>query len=107
MSQRFRWVQCQLERLAKLKTQGAIHDALTTLPLTLDRTYEYMLCRIDSEDRQLARDILELLSFSLMPMNLNRICEFLQITLGMAVLDHSKKLTDPKDVSFRRASDCV
>ncbi|MCJ1383613.1 hypothetical protein MMC17_006727 [Xylographa soralifera] len=94
----FRWVQCQLERLAKLKTQGAIHDALTTLPLTLDRTYEDMLCRIDFEDKQFARDILELLSYALMPMNLNRICEFLQITLGMAVLDHNKKLTDPKDV---------
>ncbi|MCJ1286866.1 hypothetical protein MMC26_006212 [Xylographa opegraphella] len=94
----FRWVQCQLERLAKLKTQGAIHDALTTLPLTLDRTYEDMLCRIETEDKQLARDILELLSFSLMPMNLTRVCEFLQITLGMTVLDHNKKLTDPKDV---------
>ncbi|MCJ1437034.1 hypothetical protein MMC27_006419 [Xylographa pallens] len=94
----FRWVQCQLERLAKLKTQGAIRDALTTLPLTLDRTYEDMLCRIDAEDKQLARDILELLTFASMPMDLNEICEYLQITLGMAVLDHNKKLTDPKDV---------
>ncbi|MCJ1405083.1 hypothetical protein MMC11_008309 [Xylographa trunciseda] len=94
----FRWVQCQLERLAKLKTQGAIHDALIALPPTLDKTYEDLLCRIDIEDRQIARDILELLSFAFEPMNLNRICEFLQITSGMAVLDHDKKLTDPKDV---------
>ncbi|MCJ1393371.1 hypothetical protein MMC18_006244 [Xylographa bjoerkii] len=94
----FRWVQCQLDRLAKLKTEGAIHDALTSLPPTLDKTYEEMLCRVGVEDEHLARDILQLLSFALEPMNLNKICEFLQITSGMAVLDHSKKLTDPKDV---------
>ena len=61
-----------------------------------------MLCRIEIEDKKIAREILELLSFSLKPMTLNEICEFLQITEGMTVLDDNKKLTDPKDVRVSR-----
>ncbi|MCJ1473880.1 hypothetical protein MMC13_002535 [Lambiella insularis] len=94
----FRWVQCQLDRLSKLRTPGAIHGALETLPPTLDKTYEDMLCRIEPEDKELAHDILELLSFSLEPLNLNQVCEYLQVVPGMDILDESKKLTDPKDI---------
>lgn len=60
-----------------------------------------MLCRIKSEDRELANDVLELLAFSLEPPDLNPVCEFLQIPPGMAILDESKKLTDPKHACLR------
>lgn len=96
---RFRWVYCQLDLLSRLRTPGAVKNALKSLPPTLDKTYEALLSRIDGEeDRQLTREILELLAFSLRPLKLPEICEYLQIAPGMPILDESKRLTDSKDV---------
>ena len=96
---RFRWVYCQLEILSRLRTPGAVRAALASLPPTLDKTYEELLSRIDGEeDRMLAREIFELLAFSLRPMALSEVSEFLQITPGIKSLDDSKRLTNPKDI---------
>ena len=96
---RFRWVYCQLDLLSRLRTPGAVRNALKSLPPTLDETYKALLSRIDGEeDKKLSRDILELLAFSLYPLTLSEICEYLQITPGMFILDESKRLTDSKDV---------
>lgn len=65
----------------------------------MDKAYEELLSRIDGqEDRKLAREILELLAFSLRPMTLIEVSEFLQITLGIGGIDDSKCLTNPKDI---------
>lgn len=99
LSLRFRWVHCQLDLLSRLRTPGAVKNALKSLPPTLDKTYEMLLSRIDGEeDRQLTREILEFLAFSLRPLKLPEICEYLQIAPGMPILDESKRLTDSKDV---------
>lgn len=98
-SSRFRWVYCQLDLLSRLRTPGAVRNALKSLPPTLDKTYETLLSRIDGdEDKKLTREILELLAFSLRPLTLLEICEYLQITPGIRILDESKRLTDRKDV---------
>lgn len=73
--------------------------ALDSLPPTLDKTYEKLLCRLDAtEDRALARNILELLAFTLRPLLLSEIWEALQITPGLPHLDESKRLTNPIEV---------
>lgn len=96
---RFRWVQCQLDLLSRLRTPGAIRKALKSLPPTLDKTYEEILGRIDGEeDRTLTKQILELLAFTLRPLKLSNVCEILQITPGMPRLDESKCLTQPTDI---------
>ena len=96
---RFRWVQCQLDLLSRLRTPGAVRKALTSLPPTLDKTYEEILGRIDGEeDRALTKQILELLVFTLRPLTLSLVCEILQITPGMLRLDESKCLTQPTDI---------
>ncbi len=65
----------------------------------MDTTYEALLSRIDGEeDKGLTREILELLAFSFRPLDLDEVCEYLQITPGMMTLDESKRLTNPKDV---------
>ncbi|KAL9046164.1 MAG: hypothetical protein Q9214_000932 [Letrouitia sp. 1 TL-2023] len=82
-----------------LRTPGAVKKALSSLPPTLDKTYESILGRIDEEeDRVLTRQILELLAFSLRPLRLTEVCIMLQITPGMQALDESKSLTQPKDI---------
>lgn len=96
---RFRWVQCQLDLLSRLRTPGAIRKALISLPPTLDKTYEELLGRIDGEeDRVLTKQILEVLAFTLRPLTLSVVCEILQITPGMPKLDESKCLTQPTDI---------
>ena len=96
---RFRWVQCQLDILSRLRTPGAVREALTKLPPTLDKTYEGLLQRIDDdEDKSLAREILEILTFSFRPLRLQEVCEMLQITSGLRALDESKCLADPIDI---------
>jgi hypothetical protein len=96
---RLRWVQCQLDTLSRLRTPGAVREALTKLPPTLDKTYESLLSRIgDDEDKVLAREILEILAFTFRPLRLAELCDFLQITPGLRVLDESKCLADPADI---------
>lgn len=96
---RLRWVQCQLDILSRLRTPGAVREALTKLPPTLDKTYESLLNRIgDDEDKVLAREILEILAFTFWPLRLVELCEFLQITPGLRTLDESKCLADPADI---------
>lgn len=96
---RFRWVYCQLDLLSRLRTPGAVRKALKSLPPTLDKSYETLLSRIDGEeDRKLTREILELMAFSLRPLTLPEICDYLQIVPEMPILDESKRLTDSKDV---------
>ena len=96
---RFRWVQCQLDLLSRLRTPGAIQKVLHSLPSTLDKTYEDMLGRIDGEeDRALTKQILQILTFNLYPLALSDVCEMLQITPGMRTLDETKCLTHPRDI---------
>ena len=96
---RFRWVQCQLDLLSKLRTPASVKRALDSLPLTLDKTYEQLLDRIDGdEDRSLTRQILQILAFSFRPLSLAEISTMLQITPGERHLDESKCLTHPSDI---------
>jgi len=73
--------------------------ALASLPPTLDKTYETILLRIDGEeDIELSKQILQLLAFSLRPLDLLEVCTALQITPGMPALDESRCLTRPEDI---------
>lgn len=95
----FRWVQCQLDTLSRLRTAGAVREALNKLPQTLDRTYENLLCRIDDEeDKVIARDVLEILVFAVRPLRLPELCDMLQVTPGLRELDESKCLVDPMEI---------
>ena len=95
----FRWVCCQLDILAKLRTPRAIKNALASMPLTLDQTYKALLLRIDEgEDAELSKQIFEILAFSLRPMTLQEVATLLQITPGLQMLDDEKLLTHPTDI---------
>ncbi|KAI9847319.1 MAG: hypothetical protein M1837_002906 [Sclerophora amabilis] len=95
----FRWVQCQLDLLSKVRTPSALSEALASLPTTLAATYESLLLQIDGEeDQRLAREILQVLAFSLRPVTLLEISEYLQVTTSLPYQDRSKQLLDPKDV---------
>ncbi|KAK0667272.1 hypothetical protein QBC41DRAFT_254570, partial [Cercophora samala] len=50
----FRWANCQILTLRTLNKQQAVRKALTTLPTTLDETYERILCSIPDASKPLA-----------------------------------------------------
>lgn len=91
-------MQCQLVRLAHLKTPGQIRTTLAGMPATLDSTYEGILSRVDDGDKEMVKEVLLLLTFCLRPLSLVEICEALQITPGLSHLDKNKLLLFPMDV---------
>ena len=95
----FRWAQCQLDILSRKRTPGGVREALRHLPPTLEKTYEQLLLGIEEgEDRDLTRQILEIVTFSLRPLTVEKVSEILQITPGMGELDESKQLSNPRDI---------
>jgi ankyrin repeat protein len=52
---RFRWVACQLDHLCDLPNDAARRKALSTLPPTLNETYERILLRINQSDLSIQR----------------------------------------------------
>ena len=95
----FRWAQCQLDILSRKRTPAGVREALKHLPPTLEKTYEQLLLGIEEgEDRDLTRQILEIVTFSLRPLTVDKVSEILQITPGMGVLDERKRLNNPRDI---------
>lgn len=60
LTNRFRWVSCQLEVLGRLKQVSAVRQALEELPKTLDATYDRILCKIPEESKRMGRNALAL-----------------------------------------------
>lgn len=57
---RFRWAFCQLDSLARCRHEAAIEEALASLPLNLNETYQRMIASIPTE---LEKDAIRLLQF--------------------------------------------
>jgi ankyrin repeat protein len=72
---------------------------LTTLPATLDETYDRILCAIDKEDIEYAIRILNWLAFSMRPLDVDQISEVVAIDPGRdRPFDRNEVLQDPLDV---------
>ena len=54
----FRWAVCQLDIFRRLKTTDRIRKAISSLPKTLDETYERIFSYIHADDRALVRHVL-------------------------------------------------
>ena len=74
---RFRWAYCQLQELKKLKSTKPkfVHDALRTLPATLDETYERMLSVIERRYHGEALTLLRWLTYAQSPPTLGQLAE--------------------------------
>ncbi|KIJ08327.1 hypothetical protein PAXINDRAFT_18537 [Paxillus involutus ATCC 200175] len=85
----FRWVQCQIDTLAKCPSAGEIRTTLKSLPSSLDKTYERILYTIDQHESQktLIQRALVWLVAALQPLDLSFIMEALKIDLERQTLD--------------------
>ncbi|KAF8537799.1 hypothetical protein BDD12DRAFT_981933, partial [Trichophaea hybrida] len=96
----FRWLQCQLALLNRVKTPKAIREALQKLPTTLFETYDRMFEYIDDEDHdsvELVRKALFLIVHVARPLRLGELVEALAVN-GDIQLDWSSTFGDPKDL---------
>jgi ankyrin repeat domain-containing protein 50 len=76
---RFCWVYCQLESLKKCLKATAVRRVLTSLPKTLDDTYDRMLLSIDPEYVREAIAALRWLCFSQRPLLVEELAEAIAI----------------------------
>ncbi|KAJ5510374.1 hypothetical protein N7453_002477 [Penicillium expansum] len=75
----FRYVECQLLALKRVRIRNQLDKCLRSLPRDLDETYERMLCSIDDEDIEEARLVLTLLCVSNRPLTVKELTGALAI----------------------------
>ena len=96
MSLRFRWVSCQVHYLSKQLTGSAVRRALHHIPEDLNRTYEQMLLRIPSENREMVYRVLLWLSFAKRPLKLKELAEAVILEEDQQDIDDDDRLSQPE-----------
>jgi ankyrin repeat protein len=90
---------CQLDTLGKCRTRAALRASLATLPHTLEKTYDRILCNIPEEDSVYAIRILLWLTFAEQPLSLDEIAEAVAIDPDRdPVFVEDEKLEDPMEL---------
>ena len=95
---RFRWVQCQIDGIEKLRTVKAIRNALQRLPKGLNETYANILSSVEEADIDLVRRILLWVSFTVFPVTLSEVYEAIAIESNLDHLDEESLLARPQDI---------
>ncbi|KPM43638.1 hypothetical protein AK830_g2938 [Neonectria ditissima] len=91
----FRWAKLCMDRLSGLRTGRDVKDALLDMPTTLNDTYVGILGRIQERDREIAREALLWLCFSLRPLTLEELAEAVVLRESDTYIDDDCRLTNP------------
>jgi len=78
LSDRFRWVYCQLETLRHC-LPASVHRILAELPETLDATYERILQEIPKSNQVHAHRLLQCLTVAVRPLRVEELAEILAV----------------------------
>jgi len=85
--------------LGDCRTKAALRRSLATLPKTLDKTYERILCAISEADSRYAVTILQWVMFSFLPLSLDQVAEIAAIDVkNERIFDPDDVLEDPYDI---------
>ena len=95
---RFRWVQCQLDEISRLRTDAGVKKALNQLPSSLEDSYLRILNTVAEADIDFAKRALLWLAYSSCPLQLKELAEAIILDPGLDCLDPASKLNDPSDV---------
>ena len=97
---RFRWVECQLQSLQSCPcSEDLLDTVLTSLPRSLDETYERILRKIPINGVGYARRILTLLCFSLKPLTVQELIDGVAVDVsGSSGLNRRRRLQGPDDI---------
>jgi hypothetical protein len=94
----FRWVQCQLDGLRKVRTHHELDHAIMTLPVDLFETYDRDLNRIPEQDHNHVICIFKWLVGSERPLNLRELAEAIAIDPCKLQLDPADRFMDPEEI---------
>lgn len=95
---RFRWVQCQLDEISRLRTDAAVKRALNMLPASIEDSYSRILRNISQEDSDFAKRTLLWLAYASTPLSLPELAEAVILDPGFVEINPDCKLNDPNDV---------
>lgn len=99
IEERFRWASCQLDSLRKCLRPATVRKTLSTLPSTLDETYERILLNIDEQYKQEAQVALTWLVASRRVLTVEELAEAVSIeTDSDGLFDPSNRLFEPKTI---------
>ncbi|CAI6098975.1 unnamed protein product, partial [Clonostachys chloroleuca] len=101
----FRWVECQFSALESCpKSKRHLDRLLTSLPRSLDETYERMFLNIDEEYVEDARRVLSLVACAKRPLTVPEVIEALAVELGDApTLNADGRLLEMKSSVYVQA----
>ena len=92
-SHSFRWVECQFKSLQSCpESEYHLDSLLNSLPVSLDETYEVLLCKIDKSLVEDCRRILTLLCFSARPLTVSELIGAIAVDINSARLDPKRRL---------------
>ena len=94
----FRWIQCQLNTLRKIRTPQALKHALQALPVGLDETYDRILNSIDKGDHEYVLRLLHWLVGSEHPLSFRELAEAIALNPGKERLDPAERLIVPEEI---------
>jgi hypothetical protein len=109
VSDRFRWVYCQLDTLRRC-IPASIRKALDELPITLDETYERTLECIPKEQRRHAHRLFQCLIAAIRPLRLEELTEIFAIQFDSNTapdLVAGWRPVDPEDAMLAACSSLI
>ena len=110
MSDRFRWVFCQLETL-RHSLPPSVRHTLKELPESLDETYERILNEIKKPNRDLALRILQCLVVAIRPLHVTELVEVLAVDFnngeGIARLNRNWRWEDQEQALLIACSSLI
>ncbi|KAL9100680.1 MAG: hypothetical protein Q9163_003967 [Psora crenata] len=96
----FRWVECQIKSLQSCpRSEYHLDHLLSSLPQSLDETYERMLCNIDHYLIEDARRILTLLCFASRPLTVQELIDGVAVEIKDSPgLNRKRRLQDSNSI---------
>jgi ankyrin repeat protein len=89
---------CQLDTLKKCRNRADLRKTLSTLPPTLDKTYDRILCAIDANDFKYAVRVLLWLAFSDRPLTVDEVAEVVAIDVDRdSTFEREEVFEDPME----------
>lgn len=95
----FRWVSCQLDALENCLDYSTLKKSLVSLPKTLDETYTRILKNIPDEHKHHTVRILQFLTFSERPLQINEIVDAIAVQTEKARFDPENRMPVPEEIS--------
>jgi hypothetical protein len=94
----FRWIQCQLDTLRKIRTSQELEHALHALPAGLDETYDRILNSIDKGDYEYVLRMLHWLVGSERPLSFKELAEAIALNPAKDRLHPAERLIEPEEI---------